>query len=324
MHVDLNGFAGEVLTGLLTDTSDDVVVRLDQRGFVVQASTNIAALGVECADRLLPPHITDLAEPDHAAEFASQVSGVLAGQPMRGWIEFPLAEGDPTDSKLPSDDDRIMRPRRWHALSLRPLLRPTGEVEGAIGVLRSVQRVRSLEGELYARAVTDPLTGLANRQAFCASLRWCLARGGGQMLAVFAVDGMRALLLRHGQRTADEILWGFAKFLEAMALPGFEIALLDGERFGVVLPGGDEAAAEEWCAEVLMTFAALASPVSARAPRLTVSAGLARVECTVDWTLREAELGLVMARAGGGGEVRRAARRRVSVSASYGLGAERS
>jgi diguanylate cyclase (GGDEF)-like protein len=192
------------------------------------------------------------------------------------------------------------------------MLDPAGAADGALCLMRSVQQVRSLEGELHARAVTDPLTGLANRQAFCASLRRHLARGGGQMVAVFAVDGMRALLMRYGQRTADEVLWGFAKFLETMALPGHELAQLDGERFAVLLPEMTSRGARDWAEDVVSTFAGLAAPASAKAPQLTASAGLARVECTVDWTLREAELGLVLARAGGGRQVAVSGHRRAA------------
>ena len=187
-----------------------------------------------------------------------------------------------------------------------------GNIDGALCLMRSVQQVRLLEGELHNRAITDPLTGLANRQAFCASLRRHLAGGGGQIVGVFAVDGMRALLLRYGQRTADEVVWGFAKFLETMALPGHELAQLDGERFGVLLPEMTSRTAREWAEEVVQTFSTLATPVSAKAPQLSASAGLARVECTVDWTMREAELGLVLARAGDGRQVAVAGHRRAA------------
>lgn len=135
---------------------------------------------------------------------------------------------------------------------------------------------------------------------------------------MFAVDGMRVLLLRYGQRTADEVLWGFAKFLETMALPGHEVAQLDGERFGVLLPEMTMRAAREWAEDVVRAFAGLAAPASARNPQLSASAGLARVECTVDWTLREAELGLVLARAGGGKQVAIAGHRRVAQLDSHG------
>jgi diguanylate cyclase len=329
MEIGLDGVDAKVLHGLFEDASDDIVIRLDNRGFVAQASANIVQIGLDFTARLLPPHITDLTERDHAAYLGSQVSGVLAGHPLVGWVEFPIITCDEHHQNSFQRHRHDAACRRWYALSLRPLLRQSGDAEGAVGLLRSVQQVRNLEGELHARAVTDPLTGLANRQAFCASLRRVLARGGGPMVAMLGVDGMRALLLRYGQRTADEVLWGFAKFLEAMALPGFEVAQLDGERFGVLLGNGngngngngDEAAAHRWCEEVVSTFATLASPILATGMKLSASAGLARTQCTVDWTLREAELGLVLARAGGGGQVMLGTIPRAGLAATSGLGA---
>jgi len=306
MRIGLSEVEGHVLHGLLEETSGDIVIRLDRHGFIVHASANIAELGSDLTAALLPPHITDLATRDHAAFLGEQVTRGLQGCTQVGWIEFPVAAC--------ADRDTVREAHfpRWYALTLKPMCDPAGTPDGAMCLMRSVQQLRSLEGELHARAVTDPLTGLANRPAFCASLRRHLARGGGQMVAVFAVDNMRALLLRYGQRTADEVLWGFAKFLETMALPGHELAQLDGERFAVLLPDMTARAAREWAEDVIETFAGLAAPASAKAPQLTASAGLARVECTVDWTLREAELGLVLARAGGGRQVAVAGHRRAA------------
>lgn len=310
MKIGLNEVEGHVLHGLLEETCGDIVIRLDRHGFIVHASANIAELGVDVRGALLLPHITDLAEPDHAAFLCEHVTGVLGGCTQGRWVEFPV---------IACDDRATCREtqcQRWYAMSLKPMCDAQGTPDGALGLMRSVQQLRSLEGELHTRAVTDPLTGLSNRTAFCASLRRHLARGGGQVVAVFAVDGMRALLMRYGQRTADEVLWGFAKFLETMALPGAELAQLDGERFAVLLPGMTTRAAREWAADVVETFAGLGAPPPGagrpKAPQLTASAGLARVECTVDWTLREAELGLVLARAGGGRQVAAAGHRRAA------------
>lgn len=306
MKIGLSDVEGHVLHGLLEETSGDIVIRLDRQGFIIHASANIAELGLDCSAALLLPHITDLAERNHAPFLGEHVAAALAGRGQTGWVEFPVIACPERDTC------REIRCQRWYALSLKPMLDEAGVPDGALCLMRSVQQLRSLEGELHARAITDPLTGLANRQAFCASLRRHLAQGGGQMIAIFAVDGMRALLLRYGQRTADEVVWGFAKFLETMALPGHELAQLDGERFAVLLPEFTPRSAREWAQDVIATFAGLAAPASAKAPQLTASAGLARVECTVDWTLREAELGLVLARAGGGGQVATAGHRRAA------------
>lgn len=318
MKIGLSEVEGHVLHGLLEETSGDIVIRLDRHGFIIHASASIAELGSDLTAALLPPHITDLAARDHAAFLGEHVARGLQGCAQVGWIEFPVALCDDRGAAYEAHFPR------WYALTLKPMCDAGGTPDGAMCLMRSVQQLRSLEGELHARAVTDPLTGLANRTAFCASLRRHLARGGGQMVAVFAVDNMRALLLRYGQRTADEVLWGFAKFLETMAqtpaqtlvTPGHELAQLDGERFAVLLPNMTARAAREWAEDVIDTFAGLAAPASGasrlRAPHLTASAGLARVECTVDWTLREAELGLVLARAGGGRQVAVAGHRRAA------------
>lgn len=306
MNYGLSDVEGRVLHGLLEEASSDIVIRLDRHGFIIHASANLMELGLDVTAALLPPHITDLAEHDHVPFVSRHVTAALSGQEQVGWVEFPVIACDERDSC------RASQCQRWYALSLRPMLDPDGAADGALCLMRSVQQVRNLEGELHARAVTDPLTGLANRQAFCASLRRHLGKGGGQMVAVFAVDGMRALLLRYGQRTADEVLWALAKFLETMALPGHELAQLDGERFAVLLPELTSRGARDWAEDVVATFAGLAAPASAKAPQLTASAGLARVECTVDWTLREAELGLVLARAGGGRQVAGSGNRRAA------------
>ena len=306
MKIALSDVEGHVLHGLLEENTGDIVIRIDPRGFIIHASANIAELGQDFSAALLLPHITDLAMRDHAAFLGEYVVAALLGQAQGGWAEFPVIVCAEPDSC------RHVHCERWYSLSLRPMRCADGTLDGALCLMRSVQQVRSLEGELHARAVTDPLTGLPNRAAFCASLRRYLAQGGGQMVAVFAVDAMRALLLRYGQRTADEVLWGFAKFLETMALPGHELAQLDGERFAVLIPEMTSRAAREWAQDVATTFAGLGAPASAKAPHLTVSAGLARVECTVDWTLREAELGLVLARAGGGRQVAVAVDRRAA------------
>jgi GGDEF domain-containing protein len=310
MNIGFSDQEGRVLHGLLEDASGDIVVRLDASGFIVHASANAGGLGMDLSSLLLMPHISDFAERDYEQTVRDYAGRVLAGQAQGGWIEFPILVTDDAQECASAQS------RKWYSLSLRLLECDEGMAQGALGLLRSVQHKRALEGELNARALTDPLTGLANRQWLCASLSRHLAEGSGHPVAVLAVDRMRAILMQYGQRTADEIQWGFGKFLQTMALPGHEIAQLDSERFVVILTDMSMKSAREWSEDVLKTFAALAVPASARssargsarasargsarAPKLTASAGLARIELGFDWTLRQAELGLVLARAGGG------------------------
>ena len=67
MKIGLSDVEGHVLHGLLEETSGDIVLRLDRHGFIIHASANIAELGLDLSGALLLPHITDLADRDHAA-----------------------------------------------------------------------------------------------------------------------------------------------------------------------------------------------------------------------------------------------------------------
>jgi len=296
-----------VLHGLVKDAAGNIVLRLDPAGFIVHASENAAELGIDLSSLLLMPHIADYADTDHAPQVARHVAATFSGEELGGWIEFPVRDCSGHQADPGSQRCTALSCQRWYAFSLKLIEPDDGTPQGALGLLRSVQQRYALEGEINARALTDPHTGLANRHAFLASLRRSLTQGSEQVVAVLAVDSLRAVFMQYGQRTADEIQWGFAKFLETMVgCPQdnrFELAQLDGDRFAVLLPDMNVRQARSWVHDVLKTFAGLAVTSARRAPELTASAGLARVEVTVDWTMRQAELGLVMARAGGGMQI---------------------
>ncbi len=302
MHMGLSAAEGMLLHGLLEESAGNIVIKLDRQGFIIDASEDLAKLGFDLQVLLLLPHISDLAERAHVGAVSEYAHTVLAGRTIGGWIEFPTA----SCSKL--DDCEHTECSRWYALSLRPNNDNGGENCGAIGLLRSVQHLRSFEDELHASGLVDPLTGLANRHAFCSRLARHLNVGGNHVVAIFAIDRMQALFMQYGQRTADEIQWGFAKFLESMVLPGYELAQLDGERFAVIMPAASMNSAETWVSDVLQTFANLTAEGASGSPRLSASAGLAKAERNVDWTLRQAEMSLVMARASGGMQVCKAGR----------------
>lgn len=306
MSIHFNIAEERVLHGLIEEAAGGILVRLDSAGFIIHASANAVQLGLDLSALLLMPHITDYAHPDYSGDMVRYVNSVLCGGDAPDWFEFPISRQMPDAeiltclpaANIPNDGSPDCG--RWFALSLRRIEDDDDAPQGALGLLRSVQEKHSLEVELNARGLTDPLTGLANRHAFCADLHRSIASGGENSMAVLAVDGLRAIFMQYGQRTADEIQWGFAKFLETMTAEGHPLAQLDSERFAVLLNGVSLRQARSWADDALKTFAGLAATSSGRAPDLSASAGVAGVERNVDWTLRQAELGLVLARAGGG------------------------
>lgn len=302
---------GAALHGLLEEATGDIVIRINRDGFIETASPSLAEIGYDLSQLLLKPHLADLADRNHFLELEAHIETVLSAAPAEAgavdWFEFPVTPvGLDAAAEAPSQ-------RIWYALSLRAIMDESGEVCGALGLLRSLERIRALEGEVYSRALIDPLTGLANRHAFCAALRRQLATGESGVMALFEVDRMRAIFMQYGQRTADEIIWGFARFLETMVQPDYQLAQFDAERFCVILPGQTGKSSRRWVEEVLRTFAALTLTDSPRSPRLSASAGLAPIEHSLDWTLRQAELALVMARAGGGMQVAESAQPSINV-----------
>jgi len=292
---------GAALHGILEEATGDIIVRIDGQGFIETASSNIAEIGYDLSQLLLKPHLADLADPAHTGVLKDRVDLVLSGKaienPSVDWLEFPI------DHKQTDDSHEFSPHSAWYALSLRALTDDDGAVSGAMGLLRSIERKRALEGEVHSRALVDPLTGLANRHAFCAVLRRQLASGSEGAIAIFEIDRMRAVFMQYGQRTADEIIWGFAKFLETMTGEEYDLAQFDGERFCVILSSLSRKLSRAWAEDVLDTFANLTLTTSSRSPRLSASAGLATIEGSVDATLRQAELALVMARARGGMQV---------------------
>ena len=296
MKIHFGDAETRVLHGMIGNAMDDIVVRLDKSGFITYASANACELGIDLDALLLMPHISDFADPDYASEIVSNVKAVLDGKVTDARNEFPLRQLAQEDS---DNSARPPRSRRWYAISLHAIDHDDGTAQGALGLLRSVQHKHVLGGP----APVDPYTGLPSRPAFCGSLSRAIGAAETHCIAIFAVDRMRAIFMQYGQTTSDEIRWGFARFLETMTHLDQEVAHLDDERFGVILPGMSMGAARGWASEVLQTFSDLTATSSSRSHELSASAGLARVEGSVDWTLRQAELGLVMARAGGGSQV---------------------
>lgn len=291
MDIGLSATEGTVLHGLLAEAAGDIVIKLDERGFIEHASPNIAALGIDLTQFLFHPHIADLACVTYAEDLRHHVDAVLANETSQRAFEFPLAQSHEAEGQSG---------RQWHELSLRSVQNDDGSEGGAIGLLRSVDQRRVLENELHASATTDALTGLGNSKAFSAKMRRAFKAPGDHVLAMFEVDRFKAILMQYGRSAADEILWAFAQFLQAMAHEGQELAHLDSGRFGVILPHMTTQDAQIWCDDVLETFAALAIGSTAREPRLSASVGITALRGGVDHAFKHAELALVMARASGG------------------------
>ncbi len=100
---------------------------------------------------------------------------------------------------------------------------------------------RHLETKLREMALSDGLTGLANRRAFMEALEKAIsrhARGGAPMALLFLdLDGFKQVNDHFGHHVGDLALQVFARRLEACVRKGDTVARLGGDEFVVLAEG---------------------------------------------------------------------------------------
>ena len=108
---------------------------------------------------------------------------------------------------------------------------------------RSSAELAKLRGELRGAvhdALTDPLTGLANRRSFDLELRAVAARAGRSSpahLVMADIDHFKRVNDTHGHDIGDEVLRIVGEVLLAHVRRDSLVARVGGDEFGLLLPG---------------------------------------------------------------------------------------
>mgnify|MGYP006197389157 CR=1 FL=1 len=176
----------------------------------------------------------------HAAFLGEHVNAALAGRTQTGWTEFPVIACPERETC------REAHCQRWYALSLRPMCDNTGTPDGAMCLMRSVQQVRSLEGELHARAVTDPLTGLANRISLFQTLEEAHSAASAakpSALVLIEILDLPGLQHQYGDEALSKLIKGLAGIFRKAIKKQDTIARIEADTFAFVFEGinADEA-----------------------------------------------------------------------------------
>ena len=278
---------------LLTDNSTDIIMSLNANGTIHYASPSITQLGGYSPEGVVGRQAIDLVlEEDRPAVTAAQ-RAALDTPDSTQIVEFRARMANGTV--------------RWFEAHARGVRDAGGAPAGLVNAVRDVSHRKSLEAELTAAALTDPLTGLANRRRFDMRLADVQRAGMGGCVAIFDIDHFKDVNDLHGHQGGDRVLQAFATIARACVRDGDLVARLGGEEFGVVLPGASVDQARIVCERLRATVAGTVIAVGEGQARITVSAGIAALTSDAEGVLRSADIALYSAKHEGRNRLRLAA-----------------
>lgn len=270
---------------LLAENTSDIILKTDCEGYISYASPALDRPEIGLPRKLAGFHIRDLVDPSCAEAITIEHDAVVQGRKRQSWIEFPAATGN--------------RRACWFELRMRRLVTRQNRVAGTINVMRSIQERVTFEEKLFVAAMTDPLTGLANRSAFISMLQHLVDTACNGCVAIVSIDYFRAMNMRHGQSFGDEVLVVFSELLRTLMRSDDIIARIGGESLAVLLPDASVAQARAMCQRIVGTLSDIRGTIGRDGTPITASIGLSPIRATLDETMTRAEMALFLAKAKG-------------------------
>ncbi|MGN6528551.1 MAG: diguanylate cyclase domain-containing protein [Burkholderiaceae bacterium] len=166
---------------------------------------------------------------------------------------------------------------------------------------RDVSERRHLEARLRELALSDGLTGLANRRAFMEALEKAVARAqrlGHRMALLFLdLDDFKQINDEHGHHVGDLALQAFARRIEQCVRKGDVVARLGGDEFTVLAEGVDSL---EQAQAIAAKIGEAMQPPIEHGLRLRASIGVSLYRAPADASqfLRDADHAMYLAKRG--------------------------
>ncbi len=216
-----------------------------------------------------------------------------------------LADGIRQYLEARADDDR------WFQIHLSPLRASDGRIESVVVSARDVTETKATQERLSRQALTDPVTGLANRVLLEDRLRQAVARlEGRQAVAVVFVDldRFKAINDEHGHHVGDAVLVEVGRRLTAAARRQDTVARQGGDEFVVLCDTVPERDGAAELGDRLVTAVSRPLRVYGVDVDVSASAGVVLLDRTsrsdpVD-VLRRADAAMYAAKHAGGGRAR--------------------
>ena len=272
----------------LADGLEEGVAVIDQQGRIVFVSAPMAAMLGQARAALATMS---------ADELIASISAGIDTKPelVREGRLLPTRE-----NPLVCEEFELMRPIRS---VLRWVARWVAEPgPSQIIMVTDITAQVDLTGAYQKLAMTDGLTGLANRRHAEQTLRREVARsqryGNRVSVAILDVDHFKRINDSHGHARGDEVLIGVARLIGAAVRESDFAARWGGEEFLLVMPDTEMEGALTCCERVRAT---IASEVTCGGKPVTVSIGVAthKGNEAIDATLARADLKLYEAKNAG-------------------------
>lgn len=196
-------------------------------------------------------------------------------------------EVEPTTVRVRLPDGGLV----WVETTTRTLRDSLGRPIEFILVMRDVSERHALRLRLEQEAVTDPLTGLANRRAFDNAIEreWARAvRNDTEMsLILMDLDCFKAFNDRYGHAAGDDALRRVAAAIQGVVRrPGDLAVRYGGEEMAIILPRTPAAGASRVACTLRSAIEALAVPhTETEFGVLTTSIGVATAAAAVGRTI---------------------------------------
>ncbi len=248
----------------LADLTADVLIVTDDRGRVRFCNDAGVRTYATTMTELVGRRITDFVAEGEGREAQRRlVDEALAGD---GWASGRVPTIAVDGSVLDMDVTTVRDPATGNWYSVQ---------RNVTEIVRRQRQLERLNAELRDAALTDELTGLANRRALLIELDRCLRTGEAVALAMFDMDEFRIVNDTLGHGHGDQLLRFAADRLAGAARPSDMIARFGSDEFFALLRNvdrGDDAI------EVALSLRdRIAEPyvVDQRVVQLSCSAGVA-------------------------------------------------
>ncbi|HVF34939.1 MAG TPA: EAL domain-containing protein [Candidatus Saccharimonadia bacterium] len=207
--------------------------------------------------------MTALFAPADAERLAQSIEDLRKGGPAFD-LELRIAAG--------------ARQRRWLRVLGRSVVH-RGLAQGVSGTMQDITLRKVQEEQLRRQAMTDPLTGLANRDALLRALSRAVDEATpshGPVLLYIDLDRFKVINDLLGHAAGDGLLVAAAQRLKDAAGPEAFVARFGGDEFIVMLPWIDDASVSQRVAEDVTAAFGRAFDYAGEEFTITTSVGVAQ------------------------------------------------